>query len=377
MSRVDVAVVGAGASGLGAAAALQRSGLEPVVFERDNVVGGTWDRRYDRLRLHTIRRFSALPFSALPRSEPRYVSKDAFAEYLREYTRQEQLDVRVDQAVERVTRSNGEWSFLAGGKEHRARTVVIATGRHNEPRFPDWPGRDEFRGRLLHSVDYRSGREFEAARVLVVGIGNTGAEVAADLVEQGVAHVAIAVRTTPPITKRELLGIPVQLFGMALMPFPPAAVDRVGAVLRRFGTGDLSKYGLGAEAWGPFTARRPPVIDVGFLEQLKARRIEVRPALAKLTAAGVVYTDGREEAFDVVVAATGFTTGLENLLASTGALDERGLPRSREPEPGLFFAGYDETPRGQLFESGRGARRLAKDVRQRLDGGASARTRAT
>lgn len=338
------------------------------MLERDNVVGGTWDRRYDRLRLHTIRRFSGLPYQALPRSEPRYVSKGAYAGYLREYARQRQLDIRVDQPVERVTRSNDEWALLAGGKELRARAVVIAAGRHNEPRLPDWPGRDDFQGRLLHSVDYRSGREFQASRVLVVGIGNTGAEVAADLVEQGAAHVAIAVRTTPPITKREILGIPVQLFGMALMPFPPAAVDRVGGVLRRFGTGDLTKYGLGAEAWGPFTARRPPVIDVGFLEQLKARRIVVRPALARLTATGVVFTDNREEEFDVVVAATGFTTGLETLVPSAAVLDERGLPRSREPEPGLFFAGYDETPRGQLFESGRSSRPLAKAVRQRLEG---------
>ena len=360
-SRADVVVVGAGASGLAAAAALGRLGRRPVVLERGEV-GGTWTRRYDRLALHTVRRFSGLPFEPLPRSYPRYVPKDLYARYLGGYVERQGLDVRPGHPVERIRHEEDEWVVEAAAGSWQARAVVVATGRYGEPRRPDWPGVDEFEGTLLHSVDYRSGRDFAGRRALVVGLGNSGAEIATDLVDHGAEDVAVSVRTTPPITSREIAGIPVQLFGLALYAFPPRAVDRVGKRLRRIGTGDLRPYGLADEAWAPFTSRRPPVIDVGFLEVLKAGRVSVLPALTALSRTGAVFADGEQRPFAVVVAATGFTTGLERLIDEPRALDERGFPRPGAAVPGLFFSGYSETPRGQLFEASRAARRLALEV---------------
>jgi hypothetical protein len=354
--------VGAGASGLAAAAALKHRGREPVVLDRDDRVGGTWQRRYDRLHLHTVRRFSALPYRPLPRSLPRYVPKDAYAGYLAAYPASLGLDVRLGQEVQRIRRDGRGWVVETADGELFARAVVVATGRHNVPRLPAWPGADEFEGRLVHSVDYRSGAEFSDRDVLVVGLGNSGAEIAADLVEQGARSISVAVRSIPPITSREIARIPVQLFGLVLHPLPARLVDRVGSVLRRIGTGDLRPYGLGREAWGPFAARRPPVIDVGFLEQLKAGKVEILPELVRLTRTGAVFADGLERRFDDVVAATGFTTGLERLIDEPGVLDERGYPLPAPAAAGLYFAGYAETPRGQLFESSRRSHRLAREI---------------
>ncbi len=357
-------VVGAGASGLAVAATLKRRGREPVVLEGAETVGATWAERYERLRLHTVRRFSGLPFYAMPRSYPRYVPKDMYARYLSDYAGRMGLAISLGQRVERI-RPEGEgpaWLVETTRENWTARAVIVATGRHNAPRLPRWAGMEDFTGRVIHSHEYSSGREFAGKRVLVIGIGNSGAEIAADLVEQGAARVAVSVRTTPPITSREIAGIPVQLLGMLLMPFPARAVDRLGGLLRRVGNGDLSKYGLGKEEWGPFTARRPPVIDVGFLDLLKAGRIDVLPNVLHFTRAGVVVAHGVEEEFDVVVAATGYTTGLDELLAAPRALDERAYPRADGAYPGLYFAGYSETPRGQLFESSRGAHKLAATV---------------
>ncbi|MCC6792174.1 MAG: NAD(P)/FAD-dependent oxidoreductase, partial [Thermomicrobiales bacterium] len=234
-----------------------------TLLDRDSRIGGTWARRYDRLRLHTVRRFSGLPGRPLPDDLPRYVPKDRYADYLADYARAFELDVRLGHFVTRIERDGDGWLVVTADGASRTRALVIATGRHNEPRVPDWPGRESFRGRLLHAHDYRSGASFAGQRVLVVGIGNSGAEIAADLVEQGAAHVAVAVRRVPPIGSREVIGIPVQLLGIAMKPFPPRLVDRLGAILRRIGTGDLRRYGLGEPAWGPFVARRPPVIESG------------------------------------------------------------------------------------------------------------------
>ncbi len=378
MSRADVVIVGAGASGLAVAAALKRSGIDAVLLDRDSRVGGTWARRYERLHLHTVKRFSGLPYKPIPAAEPRYVPTQRYAQYLSDYAAALGLDVRLGNDVQRVSRDGRDWVVALGGdgasaaaREWRARAVVIATGRHREPRLPTWPGEREFRGQILHSHEYRSGRAFAGKRALVIGIGNSGAEIATDLVEGGAASVTIAVRTPPPITAREIAGIPVQLLGIFFKPFPPRFVDWLGRGLRRIGTGDLSRHGLGQERWGPFTARRPPVIDVGFLEQLEAGRIAVRPDVARFTPTSAVFTDGTHLEVDAVVVATGYTTGLDAMVAVDGALDERGFPLPAvTSHAGLFFAGYAESPRGQLFESARAAPRLARDIERYLRSGA-------
>jgi len=369
MSRADVIVVGAGASGLAVAATLKRRGRDAVVIESSDSVGATWAGRYERLHLHTVRRFSGLPFHPMPRSYPRYVSKDMYARYLADYARQMELAIRLGQRVERIRADGSLWSVQTAHESWTTGAVIIAAGRHNVPRLPQWPGMQDFTGRIVHSQQYSSGREFASMRVLVIGIGNSGAEIAADLVEQGASRVAISVRTTPPITSRQIAGIPVQILGMVLTPFPARAVDRLGAMLRRFGNGDLQPYGLGREAWGPFTARRPPVIDVGFLDLVKSRRIEVLGDLRRFTKTGIVFADDIEHEFDAIIAATGFTTGLDTILDAPRALDDRGHPRAESSYPGLYFAGYSETPRGQLFESSRGAHKLAAAVDDYLKGG--------
>jgi putative flavoprotein involved in K+ transport len=371
----QVVIVGAGAAGLSAGGALKRLGVEPTILDKDDRIGGSWARRYERLRLHTVRHFSGLAHHPIPRSYPRYVPKDQYAGYLEQYAEALQLRVELSHPVRTVRLgADGLWEILSEeGERWLAPVVIIATGNYNKPVVPQWPGRDDYMGRVLHSCDYASGRDFAGERVLVVGIGNSGAEIAADLVEQGAARVAIAVRTSPPIMPRDLFGlVPVQLLGVALTPVPaPRLLDRAGALTRRVAIGDLSRYGLDKAEWGPFTARRPAVIDVGFLKALKSLEIDVRPAPERFTADGVVFADGREEGFGAVIAATGYETGLRWLLDLPDAVREDGRPRFRSgrptPHAGLYFIGFDETTRGVLFEAKRDSLRLARAVRRYLD----------
>jgi cation diffusion facilitator CzcD-associated flavoprotein CzcO len=367
--RARVVVVGGGAAGLSAAAALRVRGIDSTVLDRSRDIGATWDDRYERLHLHTVRRFSGLAHRGLSRDLPRYVSKAQYAAYLREYAEHFDLDVRLGVRVETVREAQPTgWQLETADGGWLCEAVVVATGHYASPRTPDWPGRSEFPGTVVHSSEYVTGRSYEGQRVLVVGIGNSGAEIAADLAECGAAWVAIAIRTPPPIVPRELLGcVPVQLLGLALTPIGlPRVVDRVGAALRRVSVGDLTRHGIGKAAWGPFTARRPAVIDVGFLEQLRGGRIEVRPAVETVDARGAVYVDGSAEVVDAVVVATGFETGLDRLLEPEGLVRSDGEPmfRSGRPtsRPGLYFVGFDETVRGHLFEANRDSRRLAKHI---------------
>jgi putative flavoprotein involved in K+ transport len=223
----------------------------------------------------------------------------------------------------------------------------------------------------LHSVRYQTWRAYASQRVLV-GVGNSGAEIAADLAEQGAALAAISIRTPPAIVQRDFLGTPVQVFGLLMSPLPPPLADQIGSALARLALGDLTRYGLQRPAWLPFTAKRVPIIDVGFVKAVKSGRVQVRPNLARFTGTGVVYDGGQAEDFDVVIAATGFTTGLAQWLAIADVLDTKGYPRHPRgqptAQPGLFFLGYIESHRGHLYQANLASRRLAHTVAANLSG---------
>jgi cation diffusion facilitator CzcD-associated flavoprotein CzcO len=246
------------------------------------------------------------------------------------------------------------------------RVVVIATGQYYVPVLPSWPGRDEYGGTLLHSSAYANSAAFVGERVLVVGAGNSGAEIATDLAEGGAAAVALSVRTAPPIVARDPFGFPVQRASLALSVLPPAIADRIGWATARATVGDLTRYGMPAAEFRPYTTRRIPLIDAGFVAALKRGRVSVRPAVERLTASGAAFADGRQDAFDAIIAATGFRTDLASVLSDTRVLDAAGEPlgKSGEPTamPGLYFIGFVHSLRGHLFEANRASRRLARHV---------------
>ena len=370
----SVIVVGGGASGLSAAAALSRQGIDAVVLEQDPELGGTWARRYDRLHLHTVRQFSGLAHFPIPRRYPAYLSRDDVVEYLREYARHFGLRVVTGATVRRIRprdAASERWTVeTVFGDAWRARVVVIATGQYRQPIVPPWPGRESFRGQIAHSSEYTNATAYVGQRVLVVGAGNSGAEIATDVSDNGGAYVAISVRTAPPIVPRDPFGMPVQRTSILLSVLPAAIANRLGRATARLVLGDLTRYGMPKGEFAPYTTKRIPLIDVGFVEALKRGRVHVRPALERLTQTGAVFADGTNEPFDAIIAATGFTTGLESLVDIPGVLDECGEPRgaSGQPtaHPGLYFIGFTHSLRGHLFEANRASRRLARNVRTYL-----------
>jgi putative flavoprotein involved in K+ transport len=367
---VQIAVVGSGPAGLSAAGALIKVGAKPVVFDRNDRIGDSWRRRYDRLHLHTTRQFSGLAHYPIPRTFPQYLSRDTYAQYLQSYAEQLAIEVRLGCSVESIAlaassdREEPAFDLQTSQGRTLASAVVVATGMFGEPVTPRVTGLEEYRGTALHACAYKRSEAFVAKRVLVVGLGNTGAEIAADLAGHGAEYVAVSVRSSPPVVLRDLLGVPVQLFGIALSRVPPAAADRIGQVLARLAVGDLSRYGLRTPDWLPFSSRRIPVIDAGFLRQLKRGTITIRPTITRFTERGVLYSDGYVEEFDAVIFATGYRTGLERLLQLRGVLDDAGFPQARMGEPtavrGLYLMGFAHSHRGLLFEIERASRRLAR-----------------
>jgi cation diffusion facilitator CzcD-associated flavoprotein CzcO len=256
----------------------------------------------------------------------------------------------------------------SSGGDVEADRVVVATGYSNVPFVPDWPG--TFGGDVVHSSAYRNPEPFRGRRILVVGSGNSGAEIAADLASGGAAEVLLSVRTPPAIVRRDTAGVPTQLVGIASSHLPVPVVDRIASTLRRIAFPDLAPLGLPApeRPYSDFLRRRViPVIDVGIVEAVRDGRVRVVPDVARLDGDAVVLVDGGRAVVDALIAATGFRTGLEPLVGHLGVLDERGGPLvhgADEPPaaPGLHFVGYDVTLGGMLRVIGRQARGLRRVV---------------
>ena len=275
--------------------------------------------------------------------------------------------------MQRVVRgADGAWEVATNAGSYRGRHVVVATGYNRVPNVPHWPGEETFPGRIVHSRGYTNADAFGDMRVLVVGFGNSGAEIALDLAEHGV-RCAIAVRGKVNVIPRELLGIPITTFALVLRPLPPRVADKLTTVSRRLAVGDLAALGLVKRDDGPSVqvakSRQIPMIDVGTLARIRSGDIAVRKGVESFDGSDVCFADGTRERFDAVVVATGFTTGLAAILPDhTSLLDWRGRPRvcGREADvAGLYFCGFDLSSTGMLRQIGIEALAIGRDIAAR------------
>jgi putative flavoprotein involved in K+ transport len=366
-NRPVIAVVGAGPAGLACAATLQRVGKTVTVFERGEV-GAAWTTRYDRLHLHTVRWLSCLPGYRMPRSFGKWPSRDHVLEYLHDYAARNAIDVRTSVEVTRLDRHDHAWTLTTSDGPIAADRVVVATGHSSVPYLPDWPG--DFAGHLVHSAEYRHPAPYVGHRVLVVGAGNSGAEIAVDLVDGGAVEVLLAVRTPPNVVRRDTLGFPSQVLGLATARLPVSVVDPVARNLRRLSLPDLTAYGLPAPArpYSEFLRRRViPILDVGLIDAVRRGRVRIVGALERFDDGEAVLAGGIRADVDAVIAATGYGTGLERLVGHLGVLDDRAEPlvhgaAEHSKAPGLHFVGYRVTLGGTFRFVGIQARQLARAV---------------
>lgn len=364
-------VIGAGPGGLAAAAALRAHGIRALVLDRAPHVGHSWRGHYDRLHLHTPRELSHLPGYRIPRRMGRWVSRDDVVAYLEEYAAHHELDLLLGVAVTSLRRDGDGWRVeLADGSARHTPHVIVATGYNNTPVETTWPGAASFTGELVPSSGYRSGSSYAGRDVLVVGAGNTGAEIAVDLVEQGAARVRWAVRTVPHILRRSTLGWSAQSTGILVRRLPVRLVDALSGPLGRLSVPDLSKQGLPRPTTGLYSQvnrGRIPIQDVGIVAAVRAGTVEVVAGVAGMEGPDVLLTDGSRIAPEVVVVATGYRQNLEPLLGGLGVLDSRGLPtvhgaHTDAAAPGLWFTGFTNPISGMFRELARDATAIAAAI---------------
>jgi cation diffusion facilitator CzcD-associated flavoprotein CzcO len=305
----------------------------------------------------------------MPAAYPKYPSRDQLVAYLEDYAALHRIAPRFGTTVLGVRQRAG-WVVDTDMATLTAGNVIFATGIAGWPLRPAWPGMDSFPGRLLHSSDYANPKPFSRCRVLVVGLGNSGGEIAMDLCDAG-NDVSLSVRSPVNVVPRDLFGIPILTLAILQRSLPYKLVDALNAPILRLAIGDLEPFGLRRPAKGPMTQvaedGKIPLLDIGTIDRIRRGLITVRPGIARISGADVHFDDGARAPFDVIIQATGYRPSLRSLLPDhQGVLDRSGAPivcGRPTRHPGLFFCGHIAVATGQLREIGLEAERIAATIR--------------
>lgn len=357
MTHTPILIIGAGPAGLAIAGRLRQHQLPFTIIEKSDKVGFAWHNHYDRLHLHTIKQFSHLPHLPFPDHYPTYVSREQLVEYYENYAEYFDIKPVFKQEVTQVTKQNKQWlSTTASGEQYLSDKVIVATGINRVPHQPTWKGMASYQGNLIHSRAYKNGQPFHGQKVLVIGMGNTGAEIALDLYEHG-ARPFLSVRGPVNIVPRDVNGTPTQLTAKRLAKLPDAIKDWLGIQIAKLTIGDLSKYGIKRPKIAPAKQLtlygKTPVIDIGTVAEIKKGNIQILPDIAYFYEKGVAFKNDQEHVFDAVILATGYRANVEQLVPGiASSLDQYHLPTNAIQNgdyKGVYFLGFDNYKLGGIL----------------------------
>nr|XP_043610130.1 indole-3-pyruvate monooxygenase YUCCA6 [Erigeron canadensis] len=371
-------IVGAGPSGLAAAACLKEQGVPSVVIERSNCIASLWQlKTYDRLRLHLPKKFCELPLMPFPKDFPTYPDKQQFVEYLEAYAKRFRIEPVFEQSVESAMydASIGMWRVKSVGlkageeMEYVCRWLVVATGENAEAVVPEIDGIMDFNGEVKHTSEYKSGSVYKGKKVLVVGCGNSGMEVCLDLCNHN-AKPSLVVRDAVHVLPRDMLGKSTFGLSMWLLKWLPMRfVDRILLIVSWLVLGSTAKFGLDRPSMGPLELKnlsgKTPVLDVGALAKIKSGNIKICPGIERIGRLGVQFVNGKIENFDAIIFATGYKSNVPSWLKEGEMFSEKdGYPRRPFPNGwkgafGLYAVGF--TKRGLLGASA-DSKRIAEDI---------------
>ncbi|KAI9119268.1 hypothetical protein K1719_009943 [Acacia pycnantha] len=354
MQHHCVIIVGAGTSGLSVAACLTRRSIPFIILEKDDCFASLWNKySYDRLHIHLRKQFCELPHMSFPQSYPQYVPKKQFLQYLHDYVSHFRISPLYRRTVQRAEYDEGgqKWRVEARNgdsgevEEYSGRFLVVATGENSEPFVPAVEGLGGFKGRVIHSTEFKSGKKFKDEHVLVVGSGNSGMEIALDLANHG-ARTSILVRNSVHLLSRGTANL-----GLMLLKYLPLnIVDSLLVILSKIVYGDVSKFGIKRPQEGPFFLKakygKYPVLDVGTFQKIKSGEIQViQEEIESVEGNEVAFKNGRSQPFDTIVFCTGFKRSTHKWLKGDDyLLNDDGIPKLNYPnhwkgKNGLYCVG--------------------------------------
>ena len=369
MTSTHTLIIGASAAGLASAACLQREGIEFVILEKYPQVATNWRNHYDRLHLHTSKKWSGLPFKIFGNSIPKYPSRQDVVDYLDHYAKELNIYPVFNTEVLSVQKEKDIWITETNNGIYKSGFLIVATGLNHKPKIPEFEGMNSFKGKVLHSSQFKNGAAYAGKNVLIVGFGNSGCEQAICLYENG-ASPSLSVRSAVNVLPRDIFGFPVLEIGKLTSLFPARVADKINAPLIRMLVGDIRKLGLRKSKYGPREQiekqKRIPLLDIGTMKLIKQGDIKIFGDIVRIENNTIYFTDNKQQEFDVIILATGYQHNLESFLNPesdrVNDLNKMFSKQSCFGKDGLYFCGFYVSPMGMLREIGIESVKIAKDI---------------
>ena len=353
-----VIVVGAGPSGLATAYYLQQRGIPFCILEK-NSIGFAWQNHYDSLHLHTMKEVSGLPGLPMARHYPRFPSAEQLHSYLDLYAQHFEFDIKCGVEVLNATYDNTKWDLRTNQGVLECDTLIVATGIWSTPYCATFKGQGRFGGLMIHARDYKNPAPFIGKRVLVIGAGNSGTEMAVELSENG-ADTAIAIRSGTTFIPYPTSVALVRSAAWFFRTFPRAITEPVLNKVRK----DFTHLGISNSARSLLDLY--PVVGYELPEAVERGDVKVYGGISHLSEGGVHFKDGQEVPFDAIILATGYRPTV-SFVSDYLELDAKGYPILQKGRStlnrNLFCVGfYYPATEGFLQSVGRFARMVVQQV---------------
>jgi len=351
-----IAIIGAGPAGLAVAGLCSSKDLDYTLLEKADTVAPMWHKHYDRLHLHTVRKYSSLPLYPIPDKYPTYLSKYQVVEYMEEYKTHFNIQPQFNTKIESITKENNQWKITTSQGVNKCNIVVLCTGVNRVPYYPHWTGFNRDTNNISHSRNYKNPEHFEGKKVLVIGMGNTGAEIALDLAEHNI-ETDISVRSVLNIAPRDIMGRPSQVSAKMLAKLPLGIGDSIGKFVKNVAVGDLSKYGLKTTKESAvkhlLETGKTPVLDLGTVKKIKEGKIKVQQGIDSFDDLTVNFKNGVSKKYDKIILATGYRAKLEELIPGIESqFNKDALPiswKGSDQFSSMYFCGFDNYKLGGIL----------------------------
>ncbi|MEO8852193.1 MAG: NAD(P)/FAD-dependent oxidoreductase [Ginsengibacter sp.] len=369
MKQTNTLIIGASISGLACASSLQKQNIDYLIIEKQNQVAAPWRNHYERLHLHTSKRFSNLPYKKFESSVPRYPSRQQVVDYLEDYQKEFGINPVYNTEAVSIKKEANYWITQTSNGTFKSKHVIMATGAYGKPKPIKFKGKETFTGKIIHSIEYKTGKEFSGQNVLVVGFGNSACEIAIDLYENG-ARPSMSVRSPVNVIPRDILGIPVLELSLLMKNISPRIADKISAPLMSWLVGDLKKLGLKKLPYGPLEEiqreGKIPLLDIGTIRHIRNGNIKIYDDIELIKEKAVFFKSGKKENFDAIVAAIGYDRNYDQIV-KVGKERFKDLNVSVDKQKyfgknGLYFCGYWISPTGQFREISLDAKKIAMNI---------------
>ena len=369
MRQTHTLIIGASVSGLASASCLKKQGIEYMICEKESQIVTPWRNHYERLHLHTNKSSSNLPYKKFSNAVPRYPTRQQVIDYLIDYQINFNINPIFNTEAKLIKRTGDYWITETTDGTFKSKYIIVATGPFGKPKAIYFKGMDTFRGKILHSYGYKTGKDFKGQNVLVVGFGNSACEIAIDLYEQG-AHPSMSVRSPVNVIPRDILGIPILQLSLLMTSLPPRIADAINAPLIRFLIGDITKIGLKKLPYGPleqiYKDGTVPVLDIGTIKHIREGHIKIHDNISYISGNTVYFTDEKKENFDAIIAGIGSCRNYEEIIdVDKNRFEDLKVCINKQKyfgKDGLYFCGFWIAPTGQIREIALDAQKIAKDI---------------